>query len=462
MTALRHSPGPFVLPEREQLALPAGLVILTIAGAALGYALWLYPPPLLLVIGGCIGLTAVLALALARYDLAVGLGILLLGVVRIEPAPVDAVFAICIAVAAVTGRFRLEGVPLGILSFLAVFFTLNLFSAVEAVEPARALVYMTITLYLLVFSVWFAGYIDSPDKTRMFVKVYVASAFVFALLSSMALFGSFPGSTLLLTSDGLRAEGLFQDPNVYGPFLIPAALIVLEELINPRLLSLGATKKGLVFAVLVVGTILSYSRAAWISTVIGVIVLLVVLAMRQGGSRRAFAGLIVISVVAMVGVTVVSATGSVGFLQERATLQSYDSERFLAQRTGLELAFQKPVGIGPGQFEGRSIVETGNTYPVATHSIYVRALAEQGLLGLLALLGVLLGTLLLAARNALGGRDTYGIGSASLLAAWVGLMVNSAVVDTAHWRQLWVIAALIWVGATRPDPHAEEKARYIA
>lgn len=462
MTALSRTLEPGVLPDRERFILPAGLVILTIAGAALGVVLWLYPPPLPVVLAGSIGLSGMLALAVARYDLAVGLGILMLGIVRFEPAPPDAIFAIVIAVAAVTGRFRLEGVPLGILAVLAVFFTLTIFSAVEAVAPGRALIYMTITMYLITFSVWFAGYIDSSRKTRMLVVAYVTCSLVFAFLSTVALFAPFPGGELLLSADGLRAQALFQDPNVYGPFLIPAALIVLEELINPRLLRMSAGFKWIVFVVLVLGILFSYSRAAWASTVLGVIILLVVLSMRKGGSRRAFLALLAITVVAMVTVTVISATGSLGFLQERATLQKYDSERFLAQRTGLELAFQKPVGIGPGQFETISIVATGNTYELATHSIYVRALAEQGLFGLLSLLAILLGTLVLAARNVVEGRDTYGIGSAALLASWMGLMVNSAVVDTAHWRHLWLVAALIWAGATRPMDEAERQHKKLA
>ena len=37
-----------------------------------------------------------------------------------------------------------------------------------------------------------------------------------------------------------------------------------------------------------------------------------------------------------------------------------------------------------------------------------------------------------------------GIGSAALLAAWCGLLANSAVIDTLHWRHLWLVAALIW------------------
>ena len=86
------------------------------------------------------------------------------------------------------------------------------------------------------------------------------------------------------------------------------------------------------------------------------------------------------------------------------------------------------------------------------HSLYVRAFAEQGVLGLLSLLVLVGTTLMLATRNALTGRHTYGIGSATLFGAWLGLLLNSFFVDTLHWRHLWVVAALIWAGSMRKAP----------
>jgi O-antigen ligase len=135
----------------------------------------------------------------------------------------------------------------------------------------------------------------------------------------------------------------------------------------------------------------------------------------------------------------VSATSTAGFLQERASFQVYDAQRFGAQVSGLDLATQYPLGIGPGQFERVS--------ELSAHSTYVRALAEEGLLGMLVFLGLMLVTLGFAARSAALGRDTYGIGSAALLAAWCGLLANSLFIDTLHWRHLWLLAALIWAGA---------------
>ena len=85
--------------------------------------------------------------------------------------------------------------------------------------------------------------------------------------------------------------------------------------------------------------------------------------------------------------------------------------------------------------------------PISSHSIYVRVMAEQGPIGLAALIVLLGGTLVLAIRNAIDGRDAFGVGSATLLGAWCGLLANSAFVDTLHWRHLWLLAALIWVAS---------------
>jgi hypothetical protein len=76
-------------------------------------------------------------------------------------------------------------------------------------------------------------------------------------------------------------------------------------------------------------------------------------------------------------------------------------------------------------------------------------MAEQGLPGLLALAVLLTSTVIAASANALAGRETYGIGSAALLGSWCGILVNSFVVDTLHWRHFWIVAALIWAGWAR-------------
>ena len=195
-------------------------------------------------------------------------------------------------------------------------------------------------------------------------------------------------------------------------------------------------------SILTIGILFAFSRAAWLNLVIGVLVMFVVLSLRRGGGRRALTFVVVGISAASVLFAALALTSSFTFLSERARLQAYDTQRFGAQDSGIELAVKYPLGIGPGQFERVS--------PISAHSTYVRALSEEGVLGLLVLLALLLLTLMFASRNAILGRDTYGIGSAALLAAWCGLLANSVFIDTLHWRHFWLLAALIWAGAARP------------
>jgi O-antigen ligase len=254
---------------------------------------------------------------------------------------------------------------------------------------------------------------------------------------------------------GPRAKGLFKDPNVFGAFLVPAALILLEEVATPRLLRLRGITKTVLLSVLGVGILFSFSRAAWLNVAVGALVMFLVLALRRGGSRRATVILAVVVTAAAALFVSVAVTSSLSFLEQRARFQVYDVQRFGAQLSGVELAVQYPLGIGPGQFE--------RVLPISAHSTYVRALAEEGLLGLLVLLALMVLTLVLATRNAGRGIDTYGIGSAVLLSAWCGLLANSVFIDTLHWRHLWLVAALIWAGAARrPPPRRafEQRPRY--
>jgi hypothetical protein len=388
------------------------------------------------VLGFGIGLLGSLALTLARYDLAVGLGVLLLAAVRIEPAPADLLFGVLIAVALATWRFDLQRVPLGVTLLVSGFLALNLLASIEVIDAARAVSFFAITLYLGVFALWLAAYVSSVRRARIVLVAYVIAAAGSAALACLALFVQFPGSEAL--TRGPRAEGLFKDPNVFGPFLVPAALVLMEETVAPRLLRMRLPVKLALLSVLTLGVLFSFSRAAWLNYALGTTVLLTVLALRRGGFRRAITLLVVMLTAGAALIGAVAASSSLTFLEERASIQAYDTQRFGAQLSGVDLATQYPLGIGPGQFELVS--------PISAHSTYIRALAEEGVLGLFVLLAIMLLTLGFAARNATLGVDTYGIGSAALLGAWCGILANGVFVDTLHWRHLWLVAALIWAG----------------
>jgi O-antigen ligase len=385
--------------------------------------------------------SAVRSRPLGGVELTIALGFLLLGVVRVEPAPSDILLALIAALAVASGRVDLRRVPGSMLTLVIFLLVLNLLSMTAAVDLGDALRFFAITLYLAVIAVWLTTYLQSAERMRLVVGAYIAGAVIFALLAVLALFLPYPGHDTLAGESATRATGLFKDPNVFGPFLIPAALILLEESLHPRLLRLRRPVMVAMLAVLVLGVMFAYSRAAWLNLAVAAVVMLGVMAMREDAGRRAATALALVAAVGVVGGAAIVLTGSTQFLEQRAQVQSYDSQRFTAQRTGVKLAEEHALGVGPGQFEQDN--------PVSAHSIYIRVLAEQGVLGLAVLVALLGGTLALAIGNAVAGRDAFGVGSAVLLGAWCGLLANSAFVDTLHWRHLWLVAALIWVAAVR-------------
>jgi len=412
-----------------------------------------------LALAGGLALVGFLALTISHYDTAIAIGLLLMGIVRFEPAPPDIAFAVIMSVAAMTGRFRLNRVPLVLRWIVGLLLIVNLLSMMDVVNTSVALRFLFITVYLVIFSVWLTGYVDRPSRARLVVVTWLVIGVASAIISAAALNLPVPGRSFILGSvdNSQRASGFFKDPNVFGPFLIPIALILLEQRIaprSPRLLRMRGSTTWLCLLALTLGILLAYSRAAWLNFGLALLIMLAASAMRRKGARRALRALSALLLIGGATAVILSATGSIGFLEHRAQLhQSYDNGRFAAQHLGWELGWTHPVGIGPGQFESYS--------PVAAQSTFVRVFSEQGPVALLLWVAMLLVTLVLAVRNVAAGRDTYGIGSAALLGAWCGLILNSTVVDTLHWRHMWVVAALIWAStardaATRPAPARDQ------
>jgi hypothetical protein len=422
-------------------SLPGLVVVATsiLAGAVgLVFALQRHPLTLAGVLAVGLALIGALALVLAHYEAAVAIGFLLLAAVRFEPGPADLLFAVAIAVALVTGQFDLRRIPLIATALIGVFLTINVLSAIEVVDVPRAARFLFITFYLGLFALWLAGYARSERRSRLILHAYLAAAVASAVVGSLALFLPFPGHEVFVFA-GQRAQGFFKDPNVFGPFLIPAALMLIEETFSPRLLGISRPTKVALVAILTLGVFLSYSRGAWLNFAVALAVMFLVIGLRRGGGRKAIILLLWILFAVGTAIAVAAVTDSIAFLEERARLHDYDVARFGAQKSSVELAWAHPIGIGPGQFEVAS--------PVSAHSLYVRALVEGGLLALLTVLALSIVTLAWAARDAVLGRRVYGLGSAALLGAWCGLLANSLVIDTLHFRHLWVVAALIWAGA---------------
>jgi len=392
-----------------------------------------------LLLGGFVALGAVALIALIAPLWLFVAAFVMLAAVFVEPAPVDVLFIALMGLSFGSRRVS-PRLPGAISAVLGLLIAVGLISTMNAAEFARAVRFELITLYLIALAVWLTWMFRDARATRLALHGYVIGATATAGIAAVARFVPFPSSELFLY-DEFRAQGLFEDPNVFAAFLVPAAAIALEEVARPRLLPWSRTVSGIVFAILCTGTIVAFSRAGWLNLALACTTILLATAFRRGGLRLAVrsAGAVVVTLI--VGLVLLAATGSLAFLQERSQLaaQSYDEERFSAQSSAVAAMTDHTFGHGPGQ------VEVG--FEVATHSLYVRSAYEQGVGGVVLATALLVATLAFAWGLLVRDASVHGVGSAALFGSWLGVVASSFFIDTLHWRHLWMLAALIWVGA---------------
>jgi O-antigen ligase/polysaccharide polymerase Wzy-like membrane protein len=374
-----------------------------------------------------------LAVGLWRLRTLAIIGFALLPIVRREPAPVDLAFATLVLAILLTAPAKIKVRP-ALAAAVAAFAGVTLLSIANASRLSRAASYEWTTLYLIALGICLSVIFADEDSTRGCIEVYVIGATASSILGVLALFGSYPGSHLMLY-DPHRTMGLFKDPNVFSGFLVPAAAILVDEIADPQRLRWRFRTKVCCLTAVAGGLLFAFSRAAWLNAALAIALVITVHLIRNGGVRQAARLVLPMLAVGAAGYGLLAVTHSTGFLESRSHLQTYDQQRFATQSEALHDATRHLFGFGPGQVEVN--------LPLASHSLYARVAYEQGVPGLVALAAIFALTLW-AALHLAARRTHTGVGGAALLGSWVGLIANSFFIDTLHWRHLWIIGGLIW------------------
>jgi O-antigen ligase len=374
-------------------------------------------------------------------------GMILLSIGRIQPVtPADGALGICMLLTVVGPlRFR-PSMPAGPALALSLFTLGTVLSLTEARDTANALSFEVHTLFFVLLAVWLTSALRMPGWTRAAMRWYIAGAVATAALGVLAWVVHYPGSDLFVYANGKRIQGLYADPNAFGPYLVPAAVICLEDLMRPRLLRWRPSLVLCSFIALALAIVLSFSRAATANLGLACLVTVLVYALRSGRRKALVRGIAILAACFVCAAGALVQTGAISILQQRAQAQNYDSERFATQSLALDRGSTRLLGYGPGAVQ--------TELSLNTHSTFVWSLFENGILGFSALLLLVFSTAAAAWRSARLDFAREGLGSAALLACWLGLSFNGLVVDTYHYRILWLLAALVWVVASVPTSGA--------
>lgn len=385
-----------------------------------------------------------------KLEAFLGLGVLLMSFVLIEPSPSDLAFAVLIPLGFLSGldRLVLQGKAAGIAFLLFAYLVITIPVILLAEDQIASLRYHLITSYLVVFSLFLCTWIRE-EHLIFLVRCFLAAALISFLAGFLGWLGLQPQ---LLMDDEFRVKGLFKDPNVFGPFFVPAILLLISDLRQRKILPASAFLHTVLILLLTLGVISSYSRAAWLNLGVGTAVLFFLQyrsleRVPPDHSQSRILAVLMITFLLLAGLffsPLMKETGIPEFLQERAQFQNYDTERFIAQQGGLILLWEHPFGIGPGQFKNQ--IDQVTHFRIDAHSLYVRTMVESGLSGLL-----FFAAIFLLLKGLLSGhRSGTSLHNAVLFAILAGLLVNSIVVDTIHWRHFWFFFGLALYQLNRP------------
>lgn len=394
------------------------------------------------------------------YHLMVIMGIGLLFCVFIEPAPSDALLCAAVPLGLITGLYkpRFYGRALPAVILFGAYFIACLPGIARAGDQADSLQYHLVTLYLFLIALFFCTYATS-DNVNSMLRAYIAAAVISFALGLAGFLGFFRD---YLMADEFRVKALFKDPNVFGPFFVPAILLLVDDVGRRTLVKARPVVHIFLISLLSLGVIFSFSRGAWINLLVSLFVFLflngkLAKILKPRFLIPAAAGLLILGW--LLFSPLLSKTGIPEFLLDRAQLQSYDSERFDTQRGGIKLVLENPLGVGAGQFENEIAKIT--KFRLSAHSLYIRTAAENGVAGFILLMSALLYLLICLYFNhkkALDEKERQpipppsdssppvpvenGASCAFCIAVLCGLLVSGIAVDIIHWRHFWLFTGV--------------------
>jgi len=379
------------------------------------------------------------------YCLVVFFAMALSSVVIFEPAPVDGLVLGLLFFGVLAGFLEFSSIAPSALVPLVAFVMANITSMYDPLDFTHATWYVLVTLYLALSWIFFLSFFSrfGADGIRLVFLGYAVSAMFCVTLGLLSYFHVIGYQDYLLRFG--RPKGVFKDPNVFGPYLVPVALFALSGLTFKKKSILTGSIATCIFSISTIGVFVSYSRAAWINYLISLVLYFILATLlRPTGSKLPFpVGKVIASLaLGVLGIGLGLQIPAVqSMMAQRLTsngLQNYDRDRFRTHHLAIQAAIDRPLGIGPGQAE--------EMFQYATHSSYMRAMSENGYIGLVSYAVFLLLSLGVAIHRATLTEDKFWKKIYLIAAACIiGHIVNSAVVDTIHWRHSWLILALPWL-----------------
>jgi hypothetical protein len=375
-------------------------------------------------------------------------------VAMIEPSPHDLMMAPLLLVCLVADvRFERFAVPL--LLLLLIWNIGGLLSLMNIAADFKAIQYSATSIYLSIAALMFACLLARNTQARVNVlaSAYIAAAFIAAVTGIMGYFNLPHGARELFTLYE-RADGMFKDPNVFGPYLIWPALFISARMLAVRIRLWDC----LLLCVIVGGLFLSFSRGAWMHFAVSAAVMLVLMFLTapSESSRIRLIAIAAAGLFLLLGMIVVLLSiDNVRelFLNRANAINPYDvgqGGRFRLQELALGVLLEAPNGMGPFEF--------AREFGLQQHNVYLQGFLVYGWVGGISYILMLLVTLFVGLRSALRATP-WQFAAITAIATFIGEVGEGMVIDTDHWRHFFLLLGMVWGLATANQHYASRYSR---
>jgi O-antigen ligase len=366
-------------------------------------------------------------------------GVFLSGFVISEPAPYELMMVIQISIWFLLG-LTISRTVAPLLVALLTFNMSGLFSMFVMKDMSEAPMYFAVSTFLALSAVFYAAIIENDHRRlNLIFRAWVVAAIITSLLGIAGYFNAFPGAHVFTRYN--RAMGAFQDPNVFGPYLVAPLLYLLYRMLTGALVRAPLMIVGIL--ILAFGIFLSFSRAAWGLLIFAGMALVVVMLLKERSTAFRFKILAIAGGAALImmlifGVALQFPQVYDLFMNRAKLVQDYDGARlgrFERHKIGFLMAMERPLGLGPMAF--------GKIFGEDEHNIWLKTLTTYGWLGAITYQLMIWSTLWFGFRYMLRERPWQPY----LMIAWVmilGHAIIGNVIDTDHWRHFYLLLGIIW------------------
>ena len=359
----------------------------------------------------------------------------------VEPSPYDFMTLVALPIWAV-GGFTMHRAVVPILFLWIVFQASGFLALMPYWTEADPRTYQFQSFYLFVTVIFFTLFFSERTVPRATacLKAFTLGAVVSSIIGLVG-YLDVAGLGAALTTVESRVSGTFKDPNVFGSYLVLAAVYLLQILL------LGTTRRTLValgsLGIVLVGVFISYSRGAWGAT-LGAMTMMGVAGIITADTpamRRRIVKMgclaVVLGVAALVAALSIPSVRTF-FLERAVVAQEYDegvTGRFGNQLRSIPLLLERPLGFGPLRYRLR--------FDLDPHNSYIGAFANDGWIGGFAWIGIALTTGFVGFRLMLTRSPVRRLAQV-FWPALFALLVQGFQIDIDHWRQVYLCFGAVW------------------